>query len=249
MHRFYLPPADWNADALVLSGSEAHHCKNVLRMKIGDKAVLFDGRGRVIIGEISAVRAREVHLRKSLESTTPPPGCQITLASAIPKGKKMDFIIEKAVEIGVSEIAPLVTNRTIVRLTAQEAAQKQTKWQAVAIEAAKQCGQNWLPQVHGPQTLEQFFAAAPRYDLRLVCSLQSDAVHLKTVLAGWADDKKGRRPATVLTLIGPEGDFTPAELDLARIHDCKPMTLGPIVLKVETATVYSLSILSYELLD
>jgi 16S rRNA (uracil1498-N3)-methyltransferase len=173
--------------------------------------------------------------------------CHITLAQAIPKGKNMDLIVQKAVEIGAAEIAPILSDRTVVRLDEESAASKQAKWQTVAIEAAKQCGQNWLPHVRGPQTMAQFFQQPRRFDLQLIGSLQSDAVHLKKILAEYSAEHSDR-PTSVLMLVGPEGDFTPAELSLARSHGSRPITLGPIVLRVETASIYCLSVLSYELL-
>jgi 16S rRNA (uracil1498-N3)-methyltransferase len=247
MHRFYLAPEAWNAGALALTGPEAHHCRNVLRLERGDKVVVFDGRGRELTAEITATDSSEIRLRKLHEAQTPPLRCHITLAQAIPKGKNMDLIVQKAVEIGASEIAPIVSDRTVVRLDEESAAAKQTKWQTVAVEAAKQCGQNWLPQVHPPQTMPQFFNERRRFDLQLIGSLQSDAVHLKKILADY-EREHGDRPRSVLMLVGPEGDFTPAELSLARSHGCRPITLGPIVLRVETASIYCLSVLSYELL-
>lgn len=247
MHRFYLAPEDWNPDALILTGTEAHHCRNVLRLETGDKVVLFDGRGRELTAEITATDSSEIRLRKLHEAQTPPLRCQITLGQAIPKGKNMDLIVQKAVEIGAAEIAPILSDRTVVRLDEESAASKQSKWQSIAIEAAKQCGQNWLPRVQVPQTMSQFFQQSRRFDLQLIGSLQSDAVHLKKILAEYAAEHSDR-PASVLMLVGPEGDFTPAELSLARSHGCRPITLGPIVLRVETASIYCLSILSYELL-
>ena len=290
MHRFYLPPAHWNPAALRLTGAEAHHARNVLRLQPGDKAVLFNGRGREITAEVAALGAREVELRKLHEAATPPLRCRITLGQAIPKGKNMDLIVQKAVEIGAAEIVPIVSDRTIVRLDPEEAAQKQAKWQTIAIEAAKQCGQNWLPEVHTPRTMRQLFGveagvspaanvspadrapvapvatglrpvpgglsragtthsdvATAAFELQLIGSLQSDALHLKKILAEHVAEH-GDRPASVLMLIGPEGDFTPAELNLARSHGCCPITLGPVILRVETAAIYCLSVLSYELL-
>lgn len=249
MHRFYVPPAAWNPDALRLIGAEAHHARNVLRLGVGDKAVVFNGAGREITAEVTSVSGREVALRKLHEATTPQLRCRITLAQAIPKGKHMDAIVQKAVEIGAAEIVPILSDRTVVRLGEDDAAQKQAKWQTVAIEAAKQCGQNWLPHVQTPQTLTEFFKHQGHgaFDLRLIGSLQSDALHLKNVLADFASEH-GRRPANVLMMIGPEGDFTPAELNLARSNGCRPITLGPIILRVETAAIYCLSVLSYELL-
>ncbi|MEY2538909.1 MAG: rRNA (uracil1498-N3)-methyltransferase [Verrucomicrobiota bacterium] len=286
MHRFYIPADNWNADALILRDSEAHHARDVLRLKPGDKAVLFNGRGREITAEVVNIERREVRLRKLVETETPPLRCRITLAQAIPKGKNMDLIVQKAVEIGASAIVPLISERTIVDLDAKEAAQKKEKWQQTAIEAAKQCGQNWLPEIETPQKLKDFFedpdvAAVPPsrdhrndvatglrpvrtshppsqgygqassdvatgHDLRLIGSLQPDAQHLKKILSQYVIDH-GDRPTSVLMLIGPEGDFTPAELGLARGHGCVPITLGPIILRVETAAIYCLSVLSYEL--
>ena len=247
MHRFYIAPQQWQPDALVLTGSEAHHCRDVLRLKARDKVVVFDGHGREITAEITSADASQIELRKLHEAQTPPLRCRITLGQAIPKGKNMDLIVQKAVEIGAAEIAPILSDRTVVRLDEESAASKQAKWQTVAIEAAKQCGQNWLPEVKVPQSLAQFFQERRRFDLQLIGSLQSDAVHLKKILAEHLVEH-GDRPASVLMLVGPEGDFTPAELSLARSQGCRPITLGPIVLRVETASIYCLSILSYELL-
>jgi len=268
MHRFYLAPEDWNPDSLVLAGAEAHHARDVLRLQPGGRVVVFNGRGHEITAEIAKVSRDEILLRKMHEARVPPLPCRITLAQAIPKGKNMDLIVQKAVEIGAAEIAPLISERTIVHLEAKEAAQKQAKWHQVAIEAAKQCGQNWLPTVQLPRPPKDFFATveagvSPARDfgaqptrlspqnrgleLRLIGSLQSDAVHLKTVLADY-EREHDARPASVLMCIGPEGDFTPAELNLARSNGCRPITLGPIILRVETAAIYCLSVLSYELL-
>ena len=268
MHRFYIAPEDWNPDSLVLAGAEAHHARDVLRLQPAGRVVVFNGRGHEITAEIAKVTRGEILLRKMHEGRVLPLPCRITLAQAIPKGKNMDLIVQKAVEIGAAEVTPLISERTIVHLEAKEASQKQAKWQQLAIEAAKQCGQNWLPTVQTPRTPKEFFlnveagvspaqnsrmqpARLPLQksgsELRLIGSLQSDAVHLKTVLADYEREHHAR-PASVLMCIGPEGDFTPAELNLARSNGCRPITLGPIILRVETAAIYCLSVLSYELL-
>ncbi|PYK41545.1 MAG: 16S rRNA (uracil(1498)-N(3))-methyltransferase [Verrucomicrobia bacterium] len=251
MHRFYISPENWNPDTLALTGSEAHHARDVLRMKRGEKLVLFNGGGREITAEIINACSSEIRLRKLHEAKTPPLRCRIVLGQAIPKGKNMELIVQKAVEIGAAEIAPIISDRTVVQVDFESAAQKQTKWRQIAIEAAKQCGQNWLPRVRAPRKLPEFFDAVEkdnaRFDLRLIGSLQPDAQHLKKILADYSSQHE-HRPQSVLMLIGPEGDFTPAELALARRHGCRPITLGPIILRVETAAIYCLSVLSYELL-
>ena len=248
MHRFYVSPEDWNSCILVLRGSEAHHARDVLRMKAGEKIVLFNGRGREVTAEIAAFDDDEIRLRKLHQADTPQLRCRIVLGQAIPKGKNMELIVQKAVEIGAAEIAPIVSDRTVVQIDSDTAAQKQRKWQQIAIEAAKQCGQNWLPQVHRPTRLAEFFSASEQpFDLRLIGSLQPDAQNLKNILEKYLR-QHANRPRSVLMLVGPEGDFTPAELALARRYGCEPITLGPIILRVETAAIYCLSVLSYELL-
>jgi len=243
MHRFYIPPETWNPDALALDEAETHHAVNVLRMNPGDKAVVFNGRGVEATVEIASITRKAVTLRKVLQGKSAPMACQITLAQAVPKAKAMDLIVQKAVELGVTAICPLLSERTVIQVEEEDAARKQQKWQGVAIEAAKQCGQNWLPKVELPLSPKEFFSQGGRYDLMVIASLQPDAMHLKKLLA----ESAGKVPKSVLVLVGPEGDFTPAEIGIAKSHGCRPITLGPIVLRTETAAIYCLSVLSYEL--
>jgi 16S rRNA (uracil1498-N3)-methyltransferase len=243
MPRFYIAPHAWNPDRLALDAGEAHHAADVLRMKAGDRATVFNGEGAEAEVELAKVGKHQVELRRVALQSTPALSCRITLGQAVPKGKNMELIIEKATELGAAAIAPLLSERTVIRGSEDEHVRKQHKWQRVAVEACKQCGQNWLPKVHVPRSPKAFFEAGERYDLMLIASLQADAQPLKKVLAEFG----AKRPASVLILIGPEGDFTPAELALAKSHGCRPITLGPIILRTETAALYCLSVLNHEL--
>ena len=241
MPRFYIPPHAWNVERLALDDAETHHALHVLRMKAGDRATVFNGQGVEATVEFAGVGKDQVTLRKIQVSKTAPLACEITLAQAVPKGKNMDLIVEKATELGAAGIAPLLSERTVVRCDEDEALGKREKWQRVAIEAAKQCGQNWLPRVAKPVTPKDFFALGEKYDLMLIASLQPGAVPVKQALA------EVQAPRKVLVLVGPEGDFTPAEINLARNHGCQPITLGPIILRTETAAIYCVSVLAHEL--
>lgn len=248
--RYYIPASEWNPEALVLRDAEAHHCAEVMRGKPGDKVTVFNGEGTEASAEVVEASRREVTLRTLGVSKTEPLGARIVLGQAVPKGKNMDLIIQKATELGCAEIVPLLSERTVVRLDPDDAAKKQEKWQRIAIEACKQCGQNWMPRVSAPVSLESYFGGRgpADIDLRLIASLQPDTRRLKDILAEHAEMNEGTPIRSALIVIGPEGDFTPAEINLARNGGCLPMTLGPIVLRTETAAIYSLSVLAYELL-
>jgi 16S rRNA (uracil1498-N3)-methyltransferase len=245
-HRFYISPADWSLQALVLNERESHHCVDVLRLAPGSRVVVFDGKGYEVTAEILSVGKSQVRLKPLLTAKTPPLRCAITLAQAIPKGKNIELIIQKAAELGVAKIVPLLSERTIVQIDAADSERRLEKWRQIVIEAAKQCGQNWLPQVVEPVAPKQFFAELDHYDILLIASLQEGARTFKSVLNDFRE-QHGRRPGSALVLIGPEGDFTPAESALAKAAGCIPVTLGPIVLRAETAALFSLSVLSYEL--
>ncbi len=239
--RFYLP----NLEPLALEGAEARHCAIVLRHKAGDRVTVFDGRGTEVMAEITATAKERVELREMSRTRTAPLPYQITLGQAIPKGSRMDTILEKAVELGAAHIAPLVSERTVVRVDEERAEAKLEKWRQAVVEAAKQCGQNHLPDVAPPQPARAFLDQPPACDLLLVASLQPGAVSFRAVFSDF-EREKGRRPRSAAVLIGPEGDFTPAELARARASGFRPVTLGAVILRTDTASLFALSVLGYE---
>ena len=240
--RFFLEPKAWASSTPSLSADEAHHCAEVLRMRVGDAVVVFDGAGRAARAVLMQVGKKQVTVQLGENLPACPERVRITLAQAIPKGKTMEWIIEKATELGVAEIVPLVTDRTIVRLDAEESVRKQQKWQRVALEACKQCGQNWLPRVHPPQSLESWLEAGDLPEFRLIGALTADARPLQA----WIQSE-GEGAGSAGVLVGPEGDFSPQEMALALAAGFHPLAMGPIVLRAETAAIFGLSILTYEL--
>lgn len=248
IHRFYIPPDQWNPDNLVLDEDESHHCTDVLRLREGDRVAVFNGQGAEVNARIGLASKREVGLVPLSTVHSPAPPARITLVQAIPKGKNMELVLEKATELGVAAVQPLISERTVVRLDAAEAWKKQEKWQRVAIEACKQCGQNWLPEIGLPMTVDRYLATRPAADLAIIAAIEPGARRLQDLLAEWRERNPSQdRPRSALILIGPEGDFTPAEVGAARSAGCLPMSLGPIILRTETAALYSLSVLGHEL--
>ncbi len=263
MHRFYLPPGHCADDALRLDGREAHHALHVLRLKRGELITVLDGVGNEFLCAVKNSSRDAVTLSVSLKNFTPPLPCSITLLQAVPKGKIIESIIQKAVELGARRIVPLLTEHVVTHLDEKDRANKRDKWQQVAIEAIKQCGAAWLPKIETPTAIENVLArrnAVPEagappstfnfqpstFDLSLVGSLQKERRHPRECLQEFQAKHKCL-PQSVGVWIGPEGDFTPDELKAIQTSGALPISLGRLVLRVETAAIYCLSILNYEL--
>jgi len=270
MHRFYLPPERCAGNALRLDGREAYHALHVLRVKRNEPVVVLDGAGHEFFCELENSSRDMVELRVTKKNSIPAPPCLITLLQALPKGKIIEGIIQKSVELGAHRVVPLLTEHVVARLDDESAEHKREKWQQVAIEAIKQCGAAWLPKIEAPTTIEQFLARdeklesklqlAPtdtlkrglqpqrrdRFELPLVGSLQAGRRHPRECFQEF-QDKHGRLPKSVGVWIGPEGDFTLDELKAIEAAGALPISLGRLVLRVETAAIYCLSILNYEL--
>lgn len=246
MHRFYLPPAQCQAPELKLTGREAHHALNVLRVRRGERVVVLDGAGGEWLCEVRAPGRDELKLVVLQRNTMPPLPCRLTLLQAIPKGKIIETIIQKAAELGAARIVPLLSERVVAQLDEESAESKAEKWRQTAVEAIKQCGSTWLPQVDPSLTPRAFLARGEKFDLALIASLQSDSRHPREYVESFYADH-GRLPKSVCIWVGPEGDFTPAEMNAARSAGALPITLGRLVLRSETAATYCLAVLNYEL--
>ena len=261
--RAYCLPTESEPAEIRLGPEESHHLVAVNRCGRGDPVVVFDGRGREWITECTDASKGAAVLRVKSSRPAPPRPHEITLGQALPKGSTMDDIIRQATEVGVTHIVPLLSERTQVHLDGDRQEKKLEKWRTTAIEAAKQCGNPWLPEIAPITSLAEFIAkrwasvSTPtpvaagesgdhRYDLKLVASLHGGATTLKKALGGYRA-KHGAAPRKVLWLVGPEGDFSPAEMTTAITAGFQPITLGPLVLRSDTAALYALSILSYEL--
>ena len=245
MHRFHLSPADCRGDELTLSGREAHHALHVLRLQPGERVVVFDGAGHEYLCETLEATRQALPLRVRERRAPALRPSAITLVQAIPKGKMFDAIVQKATELGAARIVPVVTERVISRLDAHQAEHKADHWRDVAVEAAKQCGNPWLPRIEPPVGFPEFLSRREVFDLSLVASLQPGARHPRDCFRAF-QNQHGQMPASVAVWVGPEGDFTAQEIASVQAAGAQPIQLGPLVLRVETAAVYCLSIVNYE---
>jgi 16S rRNA (uracil1498-N3)-methyltransferase len=175
-----------------------------------------------------------------------PPAWRVTLFQALPKGKLFDAIVQKATELGASRIVPVRTERVVPHFDAARGESRAEHWQAVAIEAMKQCGNPWLPAVEAPATLDEALRLPERGALSLVGALHPEARHPREWFQEFAARER-RPPASIGVWIGPEGDFSPEELAALRTAGARPVSLGPRVLRVETAAVSALAVVNYEL--
>jgi 16S rRNA (uracil1498-N3)-methyltransferase len=246
MHRFYLAPSDCRGDLLTLPESEAHHAVRVLRIRKGERVVVLDGAGTEILGEVAEPSASRLSIRALHRNSIPPLPYQVTLLQALTRGRTMDLIVQKATELGVHRIIPIVSERSVAQLGDDDADSKVTKWESTVTEAIKQCGSAWRPQIGSPVTPSAFLASGERFELPLIASLKPDSRHPRARFEAFLAEHQ-RRPNSVGVWIGPEGDFTPGEMNAIQSAGALPITLGQLVLRSETAAIYCLSVINYEL--
>ncbi len=247
MQRFHLPPEEIRGDDLILSDREAHHALSVVRLRPGEIVQVLDGAGQRLTCTTLELARREVRLRVTQREVVPRPARPITLFSAIPKGKTFDTIVQKATELGARCVVPLVTRRVVAQIEPDRAASKLDHWRAIAIESIKQCGSPWLPEIAAPTPLAACLGApVPRSDpvaLSLVASLRANAQHPWDLLNAW-NGQNPDTPGALQLWVGPEGDFTDDELDSLEAAGARPISLGPLVLRADTAAIYVLSLVS-----
>ncbi len=245
-HRFHIPPEKWNATALALEGDEAKHCSQVLRYGVGDEAIVFNGAGDEAVCRIAAIKKNHVSLESLSFTKAAPPRVRITLAPALIKNEAWEWLLEKATELGTTEIMPVITDRSVVRLSSADAARKTEKWRRIFIETGKQCGRAWLPELHEPRAgLNWLAAEKARWDLIIVASLAEQVVTLPQAFSEFRA-RTSRPPCTILILAGPEGDFSPDELARIIESGATAVTLGENVLRAETASLAALAVVMAE---
>lgn len=248
MHRFHLPNAAPPAEWLTLTEGEANHAARVLRLQRGETVTVLNGQGDRFITEVSDVNRSCVQLRVLRIESLPAPPVRIILFQAVTKPRSMDWIVEKSTELGVHCIQPLLTERVVTRLTAAEASRKAEKWRRTAIEALKQCGGAWLPTLEPARSINDALATLAPAQIHLMASLTSEAAPIREAVHSWNRQGTRTEALTVGVWVGPEGDFTSTEQEQLKQAGAIPVTLGPQVLRSETAAL-CMTILAAQLFD
>jgi len=244
MARFFIDPADVCDRTITIFGEDAVHIGRVLRHKPGDILTLCDGNGLDYLVEIEKITANEVLTRiiEVKDNSTEPP-VHITLFQGLPRADKMEFIIQKSVELGVGRIVPVLTERTVVRLDKpKDVENKLKRWQRISKEAAKQSNRGVIPEVSVPLGFGEALKLARETELAIIPYEKEEQNSLKQHIMS-------KCIRTVSVMIGPEGGFTEKEAEEASKCGIKPVTLGPRILRTETAGIAVLAMLMYELGD
>ena len=240
LDRFFVPGVSFE-DVAAVERDEARHIARVLRMKPGDELIAFDGTGIECRCRIIEVSSRSVVVevlerrRVSREAAV-----SVTLAVAAAKTRAMDFIVQKCTELGVARVVPFHSARSIAKIKDPSKVQK---WRRITIEAAKQCGRNVLPEILEPVELGDLSAEIHDHDLAVVAALAEKVVTLKQAMLGKPS------AARILCLIGPEGGFETDEIDSLVRAGAVSVSLGPGILRVETAAIAALAMIVYEYSD
>jgi 16S rRNA (uracil1498-N3)-methyltransferase len=251
--RFYASPDEIDGSTIKLTRDETHHLTRVLRLSFGEEVFVFDGRGReyrcsFVALELSCAR---LEISEALLDKVEP-AIHITLAQALAKGEKFDLIIQKATELGVSAIAPLATVHADVKLSDERSEKRLERWRRISLEAMKQCGRRRLVDIAPPVTLKDFLDPvrsqdAGAFGLSLLRTLlvfsERGGACITDVLARRVDNR------AVVALVGPEGGWSDEELTLLDERGARAVTLGPRVLRTETAAVVAVTLIQHILGD
>ena len=229
MQRFYLEDIIVGDQTTISDADQVHHLKDVLRLKTGVQVTVFDSGGQEYLCSISSITRQQVLLKVLEHKAARSVKFKLAVACALPKKSGFDEIVDKLTQIGVDTLIPLLTERVIVK-TEEAQGSRLERWRKIARSAAEQSQRNTLPSIPGIVAFKDILSKSADYDLKLIPNLGGDRQSLYHILVG-------KTPASVLVLIGPEGDFTSQEVEQAINSGFQPVTLGDNVLRVETAAV------------
>ena len=240
MNRFYhSKPINLN-ETIVMDGFASHHALKVMRLKNNDQLILFNGDGSDYTGQVINITKRQVEVSiKSKKNIGSESNLKVIILQALTSSDKMDLIIQKTTELGISEIQPIVCERSIVKIKKDKIDKKLSHWRQVAIAACEQCGRAEIPKIREPENIIKYLE-------RVMESDKDTKIILSPEAAQSLDNIIPNSKQAIKVLIGPEGDFTKQELDFSIQKGFSPIKIGPRILRTETAPITILSILQYK---
>lgn len=236
-HQFFISPEHISNDQVKLLGPDVDHIRTVLRLKPGDNIYVMDGSGKRYSVSLTNIRREEILGEiVSIDNVGTESPLTIHMGQVLLKGNKFDDIISKAVELGVHSLTPLISDRCVVKLKRDDLEKKAVRWQKIALEAAKQCRRTIIPDVEHGQSLETFFQKCKEYELKIMFWENERSTRIK-------DLEVRESFGNIAVVTGPEGGFTESEIKMARKYGFKIASLGPRILRAETAPIAVLAIL------
>lgn len=229
MHRFFVERISGNK-AVISDKEQLHHIRDVLRLKENGVISLSDGRGKDYTGTITSISRNQIELKVKPEKAREENILKLTIACAMPKNTRFDDVVDFLTQLGVERIIPMRTGRVVVKLDNEKAVERHQRWVKIAQNAAQQSQRSHIPVIEGLTDFEDVISQSGGYDLKLIPHLSGERRLIRDII-------KKRKPRNILVLIGPEGDFTPAEVQLALDNGFQAVSLGDTVLRVATAAI------------
>ncbi|WP_152392134.1 RsmE family RNA methyltransferase [Paenibacillus guangzhouensis] len=247
MQRYFIAPEQFGEHSVMITGDDAHHISKVMRARVGEKFIVSDGVSQEALVEVTDIEVSGVTavIVERIELTQEPQ-LQVTVAQSLPKGDKMETVIQKCTEIGAVRFIPYMSERTIVQYDAKKEAKRVERWGKIAKEAAEQAHRNRVPEVESASTWKQMLGRLASYDLVLFCYEKEEGLQLRDVVQPFVADISRDRAVQVMVMVGPEGGFTVQEMEAAEAAGAKSVGLGRRILRTETAAMVALTCLFYE---
>ncbi len=236
--RFFIKPEAIKDGIALLTGEEAHHLRSVLRLGVGETITLFDGTGMRSLARLDSITKNQCTATVLEQSQDPQPKVRVELCQALLKGQKMEFILQKATELGIDAIHPFWSEHGATSKTRPEA--REERWLRIALEACKQCNRALPPRIEPPRKLADLFQELPDHDLKLLFWEQEQEQSLTELLAPRLSGVR-----SLCFLVGPEGGFSKGEVEEASTKGFHPVSLGSRILRAETATLAAAAILQH----
>lgn len=247
MQRYFVSPEQFGADQVTIGGEDARHIAKVMRGKAGDKLIVSDGVSREALVEIASLEMGGVvvNILEPLDMTHEP-RIQITVAQSLPKGDKLETVIQKCTEIGAVAFAPFLSERTIVQYDERKESRRLERWRKICKEAAEQAHRNIVPAVHSPLSWKQLLQSFSGYDAVYFCYEKEEGLQLRSAAAPWLAALPPESGGKVMIVVGPEGGFSPEECRAAEAAGAVSVGLGRRILRCETAGMVAAACILYE---